>query len=190
MRKNFNKRVRFHNSQSKTQHHNDRIQSQCFFPRSPLPFSCLHHLDHLFADSHELVVELGVAHLHLLQSEDPLVAALAELLLLLLQTLNHLSRSRGPGRVKTRTIKSGGKQQKRTIQCFYSYTTLCIPYLSVTKCYVGTQTTDVWLAGLVQLWFQPNIFGLNEREKKETLVFFLEKFLQNWFLTKVKVEPK
>lgn len=97
MRKNFNKRVRFHNSQSKTQHHNDRIQSQCFSPRSPLPFSCLHHLDHLFADSHELVVELGVAHLHLLQSEDPLVAALAELLLLLLQTLNHLSRSRGPG---------------------------------------------------------------------------------------------
>lgn len=50
------------------------------------------HLDHLLTDSHQLVVELGVGHLHLLQPENPLVTPQAELLLLLLQTLDHLSR--------------------------------------------------------------------------------------------------
>ena len=70
-------------------------KSQCFSPPSPPP--SLLHLDHLLADSHQLVVELGVAHLHLLQSEDPLVAALTELLLLLLQTLDHLRSSAGEG---------------------------------------------------------------------------------------------
>lgn len=48
------------------------------------------YLDHLLADPHQLVVELEVAHLHLLQLEDPLVAALAQLPLLLLQALHHL----------------------------------------------------------------------------------------------------
>lgn len=75
-------------------------------PRPPRPSSAP-HLDHLFADAHQLVVQLGVAHLHLLQPEDALVAALAQLLLLLLQTLDHL---RGRAQVRPRPPGLGGRR--------------------------------------------------------------------------------
>lgn len=74
----------------------------------PLP-----HLDHLLADSHQLVVELRVGHLHLLQPEDPLVAALAELLLLLLQTLDHLRRRRRVRGGRGRTGRENKIREKR-----------------------------------------------------------------------------
>lgn len=48
--------------------------------------------DHVLADSHQLVVQFGINHLHLLQLEDPLVAALSQLTLVLLQTLDDLER--------------------------------------------------------------------------------------------------
>lgn len=51
----------------------------------------LAHLDHLLADTHELVVQLWVHHFRLLQLEDLLVALLGQLLLALLQTLDHLT---------------------------------------------------------------------------------------------------
>ena len=49
------------------------------------------HLDHLLADTHELVVQLRVHHFRLLQLKDLLVALLGQLLLVLLQTLDHLT---------------------------------------------------------------------------------------------------
>lgn len=48
------------------------------------------HPDHLLTHSHELKVELRVDHLSLLQLKDLLVTALRQMLLLVLQTLNHL----------------------------------------------------------------------------------------------------
>lgn len=48
--------------------------------------------DHVLADSHQLVVQLRIAHFHLLQLEDPLVTALSQLALVLLQTLDDLQR--------------------------------------------------------------------------------------------------
>lgn len=48
--------------------------------------------DHVLADSHQLVVQFRINHLHLLQLEDPLVAALCQLTLVLLQTLDNLQR--------------------------------------------------------------------------------------------------
>ena len=50
--------------------------------------------DHVLADSHQLVVQFRINHLHLLQLEDPLVAALSQLTLVLLQTLDDLERWR------------------------------------------------------------------------------------------------
>lgn len=48
------------------------------------------HLDHVFANSHQLIVQFRIHHLHLLELEDLLVAARRQLLLFVLQTLNNL----------------------------------------------------------------------------------------------------
>lgn len=48
--------------------------------------------DHVLADSHQLVVQFRIDHLHLLELEDPLVAALCQITLVLLQTLDNLQR--------------------------------------------------------------------------------------------------
>lgn len=48
------------------------------------------HPDHLLTHSHELKVEFRVDHLGLLQFKDLLVAALGQMLLTVLETLNHL----------------------------------------------------------------------------------------------------
>lgn len=58
------------------------------------------HLDHLLAHPHELVVQLRVHHLHLLQLEHLLVAAGRQLLLILLQALDHLEGGKGDGGTK------------------------------------------------------------------------------------------
>lgn len=50
--------------------------------------------DHGFADPHQLVVQLRVGHLHLLELENPLVAALSQLFFALLQTLDDLQRQK------------------------------------------------------------------------------------------------
>ena len=50
---------------------------------------------------------------------------------------------------------------------FHLSSTVCdASYLGVTKRHVGTQTTDVGLAGIIQLWFQTNILRLRERERE------------------------
>lgn len=52
------------------------------------------YLDHVLADSHQLVVQFRLGHLHLLQLEYPLVAPWIQEALVLLQTLNNLQRER------------------------------------------------------------------------------------------------
>ncbi|TNN38742.1 hypothetical protein EYF80_051098 [Liparis tanakae] len=56
----------------------------------PMVLVLLAYPDHVLADPHQLVVQLRIHHLHLLQLEDPLVAALSQLTLVLLQTLDDL----------------------------------------------------------------------------------------------------
>lgn len=51
---------------------------------------------------------------------------------------------------------------------FHLFSTVCdASYLGVTKRHVGTQTTDVGLAGIIQLWFQTNILRLRGREEEK-----------------------
>ncbi len=50
---------------------------------------------------------------------------------------------------------------------FFVSTVSDAPHLSVTKGHVGTQTTDVGLTGIVQLWFQPNILRLRGQERRK-----------------------
>ncbi|KAF3833063.1 hypothetical protein F7725_026728 [Dissostichus mawsoni] len=95
--------------------------------------------------------DVGPASFPQHRSEDLLVAALTQVLLLLLQTLDHLGAAEREGEIlKTPPVFS-----------------MCdAPHLSVTKGHVGTQTADVRLTGIVQLWFQPDILRLKERERR------------------------
>lgn len=54
-------------------------------------FLMITYPDHLLTDSHELKVKFRVDHLSLLQSKDLLVTTLGQMLLVVLQTLNHLN---------------------------------------------------------------------------------------------------
>lgn len=63
----------------------------------PVVLVLLAYPNHVLADPHQLVVQLGIHHLHLLQLEDALVAALGQLPFVLLQTLDDLQGHRATG---------------------------------------------------------------------------------------------
>lgn len=111
--------------------------------------------DHVFADSHQLIIQLWIHHLHLLELKDPLVAARRQLVLVFLQTLRHLQ-----GEKKKAAMNSLSFTSALSFRGCWKINFDFPTDLSVSKRHVLTQLVDVLLTGVVQVGLQADVLGL------------------------------